>query len=220
MRGAGRSGARRRFGRWSHRTGLGLLVLAGFLAVGCAQRLRPTEVAGRLRLEHRTLHYTIDRPALLGEPGWKRVRIEESDFAMRHPDGSALALASSCRPTRATAAQLAFHVLHATGSKRIGSGEPLEHRGLAGFAQDLEHVEGERWLRLRTVTLRGAECSYDWFLLAADAARFDALRPAFDAWWQSFEPAARERPPAPPATATDAPRQGDAAAPGPEVSAP
>jgi hypothetical protein len=172
---------------------LGLVVLGIVLLTGCASRLASTTSNGRERFEHRTLHYTVDRPSVLAEPGWKRVRIEESDFAVRHRDGSAFALASSCRPTRATAAQLAFHVLHATRSKRIGAGEEIEHRGLPGFVQTLERVEDGAWLRIRTVTLRGAECSYDWFLLAPDEARLEALRPAFDAWWQSFEPAPRER---------------------------
>lgn len=171
---------------------LPVLVLGVALLAGCASRLAPTSADGRDRFEHRTLHYTIDRPSILDEPGWKRVRIDESDFAVRHRDGSAFALASSCRPTRATAAQLAFHVLHATRSKRIGAGEEIEHQGLPGFVQTLERVEGGVWIRIRTVTLRGAECSYDWFLLAHDEARLAALRPAFDAWWQSFEPAARE----------------------------
>ena len=214
MQGAWRGEVRRRFvrrvpGAVPFRRGLALVLVASGLA-GCAQRLRPIEAAGRPRFEHRTLHYTIDRPALLGEAGWKRVRIEESDFAVRHPDGSALALASSCRPTRATAEQLAFHVRHATGSKRIGAGEAFAHRGLSGFAQDLERVEGGRWLRLRTVTLRGAECSYDWFLIAPDAARLAALRPAFDAWWQSFEPAAREQGETP-ADAASSPGTGETA---------
>lgn len=187
------------------------VLLAVSLLAGCAGRLATTRSGDRERFEHRTLHYTIDRPSLLDEPGWRRVRIDESDFALRHADGSAFALASSCRPTRASAAQLAFHLLHANQAKRIGAGESLEHRGLPGFAQTLERVEGDRWIRIRTVTLRGAQCSYDWFLIAPDEVRLEALRPAFEAWWQSFEPPARERAP----EAAEAPPP-----PGPEESAP
>lgn len=173
-----------------------LLVLALLVPIGCASRLETTKADGQTRFVHRTLGYAIDPPGVLAAPGWKRVRIDETDLALRHRDGSTFALVSSCRPTRATPAQLAFHVRHASGGKRIGEGTDFEHRGLPGHAQTLERVDGAVWLRIRTVTLRGAECSYDWFLLAPDPARFDALRPAFDAWWQSFEPAARERRPA------------------------
>ena len=122
-----------------------------------------------------------------------KVRIDASDYAVRNSDGSTFALTSSCRATRATPQQLAFHLMHSNDAKRIGPGEALEHQGLAGFGQTLEHVEGGSWVRIRTVTLRGAHCTYDWLLLAPDPERLEALRPAFDAWWQSFVPAARER---------------------------
>lgn len=169
-----------------------LLLLVPLTVIGCASRLESTRTDGHARFVHKTLRYTIDRPPVLDTPDWKRVRAPETDLGVRHRDGSTFALVSSCRPTRATPAQLAFHVLHASGGKRVGEETALEHRGLAGYAQTLERVEGDLWMRIRTVTLQGAECSYDFFLLAPDAARFEALLPTFDHWWQSFEPAARE----------------------------
>ena len=195
MSGATAADSRATRGRHRRRAGPFLLALGLLVVTGCASRLESTNADGRARLVHPTLGYAIDPPAVLAAPGWKRIRIAETDLALRHRDGSISALASSCRPTRATPAQLAFHVRHAIGGERIGEGTDFEHRGLAGHAQTLERVEDEDWIRIRTVTLRGAECSYDWFLLAPDPARFDALRPAFDAWWQSFEPAAREHTP-------------------------
>lgn len=207
---SGATAADSRASRARHRRRAGPLLLAlGLLVLtGCASRLETTKTDGRTRFVQRTLGYAIDPPAVLAAPGWKRVRIAETDLALRHRDGSTFALASSCRPTRATPAQLAFHVRHAIQGKRIGEGTDFQHRGLAGHAQTLEDVEGEAWIRIRTVTLRGAVCSYDWFLLAPDPGRFDALRPAFDAWWQSFEPADRERPPA---SASAMPERGELA---------
>ena len=84
-------------------------------------------------------------------------------------------------------------MMRASRAKPVGPGEELEQAGLPGFAQDLERVEGSAWIRIRTLTLRGARCTYDWILLAPDAERLTALRPAFDAWWQSFVPASVER---------------------------
>ncbi len=170
---------------------ISILVLA--LLPGCAAKLESTAADGHGRFRHRTLHYTIDRPGVLEQPGWKTVRFEESDFAARHTDGSAFALASSCRATKASPRQLAFQLMRASRAKPVGPGEELEHAGLAGFAQDLERVEGAAWIRIRTLTLRGARCTYDWILLAPDAERIASLRPAFDAWWQSFVPAPVER---------------------------
>jgi len=132
---------------------------------------------------------------VLASPGWRQVDIEESDFAVRDLDGSSFALASSCRATKATPRQLAEQLRRASRAKPVGQGETLEHAGLAGFAQELERVEGGAWVRIRTVTLRGARCTYDWILLAPDAQRLATLRPVFDAWWQSFVPGPDESAP-------------------------
>ncbi len=170
---------------------LGLLLLA--LLPGCAAKLERTTVDGQGRFRHRVLDYSIDRPTVLALPGWKIVQFEESDFAVRHTDGSSFALASNCRATKASPRQLASQMMRASRAKPVGPGEELEQAGLPGFAQDLERVEGGAWIRIRTLTLRGARCTYDWILLAPDAERLAALRPAFDAWWQSFVPAPVER---------------------------
>lgn len=165
------------------------------LLPGCAAKLESAAGDAQGRFRHRDLGYTIDRPAVLTLPGWKRVELEESDFAVRNPDGSSLALASSCRATKASPRQLAEQMMRASRAKPVAPGAEIEHAGLPGFAQELERVEGNAWIRIRTVTLRGARCTYDWILLAPDAERLAALRPGFDAWWQSFVPAPAERAP-------------------------
>ena len=170
---------------------VGLLLLA--LLAGCAAMFERTTPDGQGRFRHRVLDYSIDRPSVLALPGWTTVQFEESDFAVRQTDGSSFALASNCRATKASPRQLAFQMMRASRAKPVGPGEELEQAGLPGFAQDLERVEGSAWIRIRTLTLRGARCTYDWILLAPDAERLAALRPAFDAWWQSFVPAPVER---------------------------
>jgi len=119
--------------------------------------------------------------------GWKTYGASLS------PDGSAFALVSTCRRTRASPRQLAFGLMRSSGGRRIGEGEALEHAGLPGFLQTLERAEDGHWIRLRTVTLVGARCAYDFFLVAPDADRLAALAPAFEVWWQGFVPADAER---------------------------
>lgn len=170
---------------------IGILVLALGL-VGCAGSRAVFEPEGANRLHHRRLGYSIDRPAVLDLPGWRVLDLDESDFAARHDDGSALALASTCRATKATPRQLAFHLRHASGATPVGVGEDVEQAGLPGHAQALERVEGGAWTRMQTVTLRGARCTYDFLLVAPDAERLAGLRPGFEAWWQSFTPAVAE----------------------------
>ncbi len=173
--------------------GLGVCLFLLALLPGCAAKLESTTRDGQGRFHHRVLDYSIDRPSVLALPGWKTVEFQESDFAVRHTDGSSFALASNCRATKASPRQLASQMMRASRAKPVGPGEEFEQAGLPGFAQDLERVEGGAWIRIRTLTLRGARCTYDWILLAPDAERLAALRPAFDAWWQSFVPAPVER---------------------------
>jgi hypothetical protein len=174
---------------------VGVFVVALGLA-GCAGSRSAFEPEGASRLHHRRLGYAIDRPAVLDEPGWRVVELDESDFVARHGDGSALALASTCRATKATPRQLAFHLRHASGATPVGVGEDVEQAGLPGYAQALERVEGGAWTRMQTVTLRGARCTYDFILVAPDAERLAGLRPGFEAWWHGFTPAAAELAPA------------------------
>jgi hypothetical protein len=179
--------------RWISLLGVVLVLsLVALVCGGCAGSRAVFEPEGPNRLHHRRLDYSIDRPAVEGLPGWRRVELDESDLAVRHGDGSALALASSCRATKATPRQLAFHLRHASGATLVGVGVDVEQAGLPGHAQALERVEGPAWTRMDTVTLRGARCTYDFLLVAPDAERLAELEPAFESWWRSFRPAAAE----------------------------
>jgi len=193
MHGTGSAERRRGAAMWRL-----LVVLA--LVPGCAAKLSTFRIDGHDRFHHRELGYEVDRPSVLDLPDWRRVEQDGLDLVVRAADGSAFALATSCRKTRANPRQLARQLMRTTGATRVGEGETLEQAGLPGYGQDLERVERGAWVRLRTVTLRGARCTYDWMLVAPDADRLAALRPAFDAWWRSFVPAAAELPIAEPAS--------------------
>ena len=88
---------------------------------------------------------------------------------------------------------LAAELARATGGRTKVEGVAIEHAGLPGISQHLVRVEADRLLQLKTVTLRGAHCTYDWILIAPSEARLKELEPLFDAWWQSFEPGPGER---------------------------
>lgn len=171
-----------------------LLVLLLVSALGCGGRFVVLEKDAGVRFRHRDLGYEIDKPPILGEHGWAMAELEGSDLLVRHPDGAVWAIASSCRPTSASARMLAAELARATGGRPRGRGQAVEHAGLPGWTQRLERREGEQRIEIKTVTLRGVRCTYDWMLVAPNVERFDALETGFEAWWQSFVPAPTERP--------------------------
>ena len=154
----------------------------------CAGALLQSGTGAEARFQHRELGYSIAYPSVLSEPGWEIERLENADLLVRHPEGSLWSLASTCRATSAGVETLAGELARAAGGSAIGRATPIEHAGLEGLSQRLEGTEDGRSLEIKTVTLRGARCTYDWILIAPSEARREALEPAFDAWWQSFEP--------------------------------
>lgn len=170
-----------------------LLLLLGVTLASCAGKFLSSGSGSEARYRHRELGYEIAYPSVLSQPGWQAASLDESDLLVRHPDGSAWALASNCRATKAPVRVLAAELARATGGTARVEGGPIEHAGLAGWSQRLERIEKGRRLELKTVTLRSDRCTYDWILIAPDATRLAALEPPFDRWWQSFEPGPADR---------------------------
>jgi hypothetical protein len=168
-----------------------------FLVAGltsCAGVLLPAGSEREPRFRHRELGYEIAYPEVLGDPGWETGRLDEADLLVRHSDGALWALASTCRGTRAPLWVLAAELARATGGTPRGKSLQVLQSGLDGISQRLEREEGGQRLQIKTVTLRGARCTYDWVLIAPSEARLAALEPGFDRWWQSFEPGPTDRP--------------------------
>lgn len=155
---------------------------------GCAGTFQFAEDEDGARYRHRELGYEIDYPSVLTRPGWQIEPLDDSDLHVRHPDGSAWAIASNCRATVARVETLAAELARATGGRALEPGRPIVHAGLEGWSQRLEGRDNGHPVDIKTVTVRGPRCTYDWILLAPDLERLDALAPDFDAWWQSFEP--------------------------------
>jgi len=176
------------------RVALALLLLSMvLLGPACAGKLRFFGSGSEARFRHRELGYEVAYPSVLDRPGWSMGSLAESDLLVHHVDGSAWALASNCRATKAPLPVLAAELARATGGRTKVEGVAIEHAGLPGISQHLVRVEADRLLQLKTVTLRGAHCTYDWILIAPSEARLKELEPLFDAWWQSFEPGPGER---------------------------
>jgi hypothetical protein len=164
------------------------------LAPGCSGKFRFVDDGHTLRYRHRELGYEIAYPSVLAEPDWSIVEVEQSDLFVRAGDGSAWALASNCRATRAGVETLAAELGRAIDGQPLAAGQRIRHAGLDGWAQRYARIESRRQIEIETVTLRGPRCTYDWILMTPSAARFEALEPRFEAWWQSFEPGPGERP--------------------------
>jgi len=162
---------------------------------GCAGTFLFAEDEDGPRYRHRELGYEIDYPSVLSGTGWQIQQLDESDLLVRHRDGSAWAVASNCRATVARVETLAAELARATGGRALEPGRPIVHAGLDGWSQRLEGSDNGHPIDIKTVTLRGPRCTYDWILLAPDVERLDALEADFDAWWQSFEPGPGDRVP-------------------------
>jgi hypothetical protein len=89
---------------------------------------------------------------------------------------------------------LASELVRAAEGRRVGEAQPIRAGGLDGVSQRLEGGSAAPRLQIKTVTLRGALCTYDWVLIAPTAGRYAELEDGFDVWWQSFEPGPTERP--------------------------
>ena len=189
VRGAGRKPR----GRWATSNPLVLSLLILLAAAGCSGKLLSFGRGDTARFRHRELGYEIAYPSVLQEPGWSTQRLDESDLLVRHSDGSAWALSSNCRPTAASVELLAGELARAANGRSRRSGRAVSLAGLEGWTQRLERTEGDQVLEIKTVTLRGPRCTYDWILIAPSRERFAELREPFDAWWRSFSPGPGDR---------------------------
>ena len=171
-----------------------VLLAALVFQSGCAGALLSAGSGPDARFQHRELGYEVAYPSVLSEPGWSIERLDDADLLVRHGEGSLWALASNCRETAASIDLLALELARAVGGRSLGPGQSIEQAGLPGISQRLERVEDDRPLQIKTVTLRGVRCTYDWILIAPTSERMAELEPRFDAWLESFEPGAKDRP--------------------------
>ncbi len=167
--------------------GLFVLLLSGS-SPGCAGDLVILDRAGTPSYGHRGVGYVIAHPPQEdSQDDWSPIRVEGADLAFRHATGPAISMSSSCRKTRATPSQLARHLMIGTPDRKSRAAGRLDHHGNEGWWQMMDSVENGEDVRIKTVTLVGGGCVFDWVLISSRPATFVAVEPLFDRWWASFE---------------------------------
>ena len=142
---------------------------------------------------HRRHDYTIARPDGPGE-AWQRVTLEGAELAFRRPGPEVLSLQSRCGRPVAAPVFMARHLLIGLPERTLVAAGPTQVDGRDAWTQTLDTVQKGVSVRVKTVTLVAADCSFDWILMTA--ADFEPAEQAFDAWWDSFrlDPRYEERP--------------------------
>ena len=146
---------------------------------------------------------TSDRPASIGsgaETGisapastsdWKRVHVEGSVLAYRRSTLDAppvrMSLSSRCKGPLAEPELLARHLRIGIPEHVLRQSEAVDAGTLVGWQQVFDATQGGAVVRVKTVTLVGEPCAFDWVLTAKNGEGFEEAEPVFDAWWRSLE---------------------------------
>jgi len=166
-----------------------LLGAAAGLVVACASSpLRWVGDHDRSHFEHVEIGYRIAYPELPADETWSAASLEGADLAFRGPRGDQMAMLSHCRATDADVGVLSRNLALGFRDQKLMASRPMSVRDHAGWERVFEtSIEG-RTARVKTVTVRVADCTYDWLLVTIPGDRFLRLEPVFDAWVATFEP--------------------------------
>jgi hypothetical protein len=145
---------------------------------------------GRYVDPERRFAFSLPEP---GEPPWRRIEVERTLVAWTRVGGARMSAQAECGRRPPSPQVLARSLLIGVGPRVLRQSGPVAVGEIQGWSQVLDVQEGERVVRLKSVTLVAGECTLDFLLVAGDD--FEAAEPGFDAWWQSLEapaPAAPE----------------------------
>ncbi len=156
------------------------LLGAVLIGAGCASSpMLPIEGGYR----HELHGYTIARPDGSGGE-WQRVTLKGEALVFRRPGPESLALQSRCGHPVATPVFMARHLLFGLRERTLVAAGPTLVDGREGWTQTLDTVQEGVPVRVKTVTLVAAGCSFDWVLMTAGS--FEPVEQTFDAWCGSF----------------------------------
>ncbi len=137
---------------------------------------------------HRRHDFRIGEPDGPG-PAWERISVDGAALAFRRSGPDTVTLLSRCGRPVAAAQLMARHLVMGLGERTLLAAGPLVVDGRGGWTQTVEFEREGVPLRLKTVTLVVADCTFDWILVASGP--FEPAEAAFDAWWGSFQLGAR-----------------------------
>jgi hypothetical protein len=112
------------------------------------------------------------------------VTLEGAVLAFRRPGPEALSLQSRCGRPVAEPVFMARHLMYGLPERTLVAAGPIQVDGRDAWTQTLDTVQEGVSVRVKTVTLVAADCSFDWILMTA--ADFEPAEQAFDSWWGSF----------------------------------
>jgi hypothetical protein len=156
------------------------LLGAVLIGAGCAS-------SPMLRIEggyrHELHGYAIARPDGAGE-AWQRVTAEGAALAFRRPGPESMGLESRCGRPVAEPVFAARDLLIGMRERTLVAAGPTQVDGRDAWTQTLDTVQAGVSVRMKTVTLVAAGCSFDWVLTTPGS--FEQAEQSFDAWWGSF----------------------------------
>jgi len=172
----------------------GVIWLAAHLVgtTGCASVFGPR--ATDSFYEHDELGYRIARPDTLGSDGsrsWQRVSVEGADLAFEQtapePDHrpAMMVLISECGRGADNPSLIARQLLIGIRDRALRQAAPVALRGDPGWMQIFDTLHEGVAVRVKTISVRSDDCTFDWALVAPGP--FRAAEREFDVWWSSFE---------------------------------
>jgi hypothetical protein len=158
--------------RLACRTALGVTLLLA----GCARDL----VAERGGWRSPREGFWIGNP----DAGWQRFHLEGADLAFRQGGNASMSLQARCDHLVTSPAIMARHLMIGIPERTLRQAGPFLVAGRSGWTQTFDaRLEG-RTVRIQTVTLVTAGCSYDLILVAAGDP--EPAQRAFEAWVEGF----------------------------------
>jgi hypothetical protein len=158
----------------------GALALLGVLiGGGCRSPL----VASGDGYRHRRHHYAIGVPNGPGAP-WQRFEVEGAVLAFRRAHAESVSLQSRCGRAVADPAVMARHLTIGVPDLTLLSSGPVQVADRSGWTQTFDTRKEGIPVRIKTVTLVAADCTFDWVLVTP--GDFVPAETDFDAWWDGF----------------------------------
>lgn len=157
------------------------MFLALPMACGCASPLLAEDGGFR----DTKYGFWVAAPPPLAPP-WERADVEGAVLSYRRPGPTWMSLQVRCKTPLASPRILARHLLFGLPEYTIREAFAAEG-DLPGWVQVFDtRTDDGRVVRVKTVTLVGRGCVFDWILTAHGGQGFAQSAASFDAWWPTL----------------------------------